>query len=112
MVGTEDFLKEVSASYKTLPDKFELRQNYPNPFNPVTRFAFQLPDAQKVSLTIYNILGQRIKTLVSNRVLQAGYYSFRWDGRNDYGQKAAAGIYFLQFRSENYRKTIKMIMQK
>ena len=112
VVGTEDFLNDVSASYKTLPDKFELRQNYPNPFNPVTIFAFQLPGAQKVSLTIYNILGQRIKTLVSNRVLQAGYYSFRWDGHNDYGQKAAAGIYFLQFRSENYRKTIKMIMQK
>ncbi len=112
VVGTKEFLREVSASYKTLPVKFELRQNYPNPFNPVTRIAFQLPNTEKVSLNVFNILGQRIKTLINNRALQAGYYSLRWDGDNDYGKKVSAGIYFLQFRSDNYYKTIKMIMQK
>ena len=112
VVGTENFLEEISKTFTEIPQNFKLSQNYPNPFNPVTFVTFQLPDAAKITVDVFNVLGQRLKTLINNQDLQPGYYSAQWDGKNDLGKKVAAGVYFLQLRSNHYHKTIKMIMQK
>ncbi|MFZ0391366.1 MAG: S8 family serine peptidase, partial [Calditrichia bacterium] len=73
------------AGVDNLPLKYELGRNYPNPFNPSTSIHFALPETQEVYLEIYNMLGQKIRTLLSERYA-AGYHQAVWDGRNDLGQ--------------------------
>ncbi|MFC1558709.1 FlgD immunoglobulin-like domain containing protein, partial [candidate division KSB1 bacterium] len=80
-----------------LPSDFKLSQNFPNPFNPITNIRFQLPEASKVTLKIYNILGQEIKTLV-NKNMDAGFHSFKWQGTNDRGIKVASGVYIYRIK--------------
>jgi Big-like domain-containing protein/flagellar hook capping protein FlgD/parallel beta helix pectate lyase-like protein len=94
---------------RILPTLFSLNQNYPNPFNPTTIIGFQLPKASDVQLVIYNILGQKIKSIV-NLKLEAGIYSAIWDGTNDIGCGVSAGIYFYQLQSDHFRKTKKMVL--
>ncbi len=94
-----------------VPTIFDLKQNYPNPFNPNTTIKYQLPKASEVELQIFNILGQRVKTLVKGKV-QTGYYETVWDGRNDLGQQAASGIYIYRFKAADYQKTLKLILLK
>jgi serine protease len=98
---------DVQASYNTapLPDGFELK-NYPNPFNPITTIKFDLPYATQVRLDIFNILGQRVETVV-DEVLQAGPHSFTWDG----GQMAS-GIYLYRLTTDNFTSTRKMVLMK
>jgi len=79
-----------------MPTNFKLSQNYPNPFNPSTIIGFQLPKVSDVQLIVYNILGQKIKTIV-NQKLTAGIFSAVWDGTNDIGLGVAAGVYFYRF---------------
>ena len=94
-----------------VPKSFNLKQNYPNPFNPTTEIAYSLPEASKVTLKIYNITGQLVKTLV-NDYKEAGNYKVIWDGRNNSGQKVAAGVYFYQIRTDKFTQTKKMVMLK
>jgi PKD repeat protein len=89
-----------------LPEAFELGQNYPNPFNPITTIKFNLPYATQVRLDIFNILGQRVETVV-DEVLQAGPHSFTWDG----GQMAS-GIYLYRLTTDNFTSTRKMVLMK
>ena len=112
VVGTKSFLEEISKSYAEIPADFNLSQNYPNPFNPRTTITFHLPVAANISLHVFNVLGQRIKTIIDNQRFQPGYYSVQWDGNNDSGRKASNGVYFLQLRSNHFQKTLKMVMQK
>jgi len=90
---------------------FELRQNYPNPFNPVTTIHYQIPEATRVILKIYNILGQEVKTLV-NEQLQAGTYSITWNGKNNSGVLVAGGVYIYRIRAGSYVLTKKMVFVK
>ncbi|MCP4367898.1 MAG: T9SS type A sorting domain-containing protein, partial [Deltaproteobacteria bacterium] len=90
---------DIHKSIDELPAEFSLNQNYPNPFNPSTIIGFQLPKVSDVQLVIYNILGQRIKTLVKQK-LTAGVYTAIWDGTNDTGAGVAAGIYFYRFTAD------------
>ncbi len=92
-----------------LPKTFSLSQNYPNPFNPVTVIKYALPKDCYVKLTIYNILGQMVATLV-NRKQVAGYKSISWDSRNQSGNEVASGIYFYRLRAGDFVKTRKMIL--
>ncbi|MDZ7725349.1 MAG: T9SS type A sorting domain-containing protein [candidate division KSB1 bacterium] len=80
------------------PTAFRLHQNYPNPFNPVTRIRFQVPETAQATLMIYNILGQKVRTLL-NRTIEAGEHQITWDGSNDYGLQVGSGVYFYQIRS-------------
>jgi hypothetical protein len=91
--------KEVAEDDKpagSLPREFSLHQNYPNPFNPATEIRYELPHAGHVSLVIFNIAGQTIRTLVDEPQL-AGYHSILWDGRDATGNEVASGIYIYRF---------------
>ena len=94
-----------------LPDEFALHQNYPNPFNPVTTLRYDLPENGLVNITIYDMLGRHVKTLV-NQDQVAGYKSVVWDATNDYGKPVSAGIYLYQIHVDNYIQTKKMVLLK
>ena len=95
---------------QVIPDVFALNQNYPNPFNPSTQISFDVPSGSEfVTLTIYNLLGQNVKTLV-NKVLSPGQYTFEWDAIDAMGFPAASGIYFYELRSESFIARKKMLL--
>jgi len=94
-----------------LPTEFALDQNYPNPFNPNTTIKFALPVASEVELNIYNILGQKVKSLVGGH-LEAGYYSLVWDGTNSGGVAVASGVYFYRIKAGEFTQSKKMILIK
>ncbi|MEQ9353698.1 MAG: FG-GAP-like repeat-containing protein [Vicingaceae bacterium] len=89
-----------------IPENFELLQNFPNPFNPTTTIRYKLNEDTKVSLAVYNILGQRVVELV-RRDQKAGYYQYQFDARN-----LASGMYFYQLRTNNKVSTKKMMLIK
>ena len=97
--GRYDVLEENSSvATKKIPNAFDLYVNSPNPFNPTTIIVYALKENVKVSLKIYNVLGQEVRTLV-NETQSAGYQSVLWDGKNNAGSKVPAGIYFYTIRT-------------
>ncbi|MFC2076703.1 T9SS type A sorting domain-containing protein, partial [candidate division KSB1 bacterium] len=94
-----------------LPRQYALSQNYPNPFNPETTIQFALPDEGFVSLRIYNINGQLVRTLKEERA-QAGYYRVRWDGRDSSGREMGSGIYFYRIEAGEFIQTRRMVLLK
>jgi len=95
----------------SLPKAYELFQNSPNPFNPETQIKYDLPTAGHVQLTVFNVLGQKVKVLV-NEVQETGHRSATWDGKDDMGKDVASGIYFYRLQTENFEKTKKMVLLK
>jgi len=100
----------------TQKKNYVLSQNYPNPFNPSTTISFHLPKLSYVELSIYNSLGQLIRTFVSKNYL-AGTHSIEWDGRDDFGEDVVSGIYFYNLKASNpvhsmadFSETRKMIL--
>ncbi len=94
-----------------LPTEFALSQNYPNPFNPSTRIEFALPRAADVNLTVYNILGEKVKTLVDEH-MNAGVHSVVFDGYDDNHNPVASGIYFYRIKAGDFNRSKKMMMLK
>ncbi len=94
------------------PKDYKLEQNYPNPFNPTTTIKFSLPVKNTISLTVYNILGEKVKTLISSQVYNKGSYKVAWDGTNDYGQKVASGNYIYTLKFGNFQISKKMTLLK
>jgi hypothetical protein len=94
-----------------LPVSFNLSRNYPNPFNPSTNIDFALPSAQHVTLDVYNVLGQHIRTLIRGD-LEAGQYSSTWNGRDKSGTSVPSGIYFYKLTAGSFSETQKMLMLK
>ncbi|MCK4654383.1 MAG: T9SS type A sorting domain-containing protein, partial [Candidatus Cloacimonetes bacterium] len=82
-----------------------------NPFNPETTINYSLKENAKVSLNIYNIKGQKVKTLVDEQ-LQQGEHSAIWNGRGSNGNQVSSGIYFYKMKTDNFEKTRKMILIK
>jgi len=101
----------VTTTAKALPEEFTLNPNYPNPFNPQTNISFALPIDSRVSLKIYNLSGQLVKTLLDNN-LSAGTYTVTWDGTNSSEERVASGIYFYKLTAGNYSQTRKMCLVK
>jgi hypothetical protein len=93
---------EISA-----PQKFNLYQNYPNPFNPNTTIKFGLPQKTDVVLSIYDVTGRLVRTLI-NRELPAGRYKFVWDGKDEGGSDVRSGVYLYQLETSNFRETKQM----
>jgi hypothetical protein len=81
------------------PKEFALSQNYPNPFNPTTNIKYALPVDSRVTMDLYNVLGQRVRTLVNDN-MQAGYHAAEWDGTDNAGQRLASGMYLLQMSAK------------
>ena len=93
------------------PNKFSLYQNYPNPFNPVTRINYDLPIQGNVTITIHDILGRHIKTLV-NQDQPAGHRSVIWNATNDQGNPVSAGVYLYKIQAGEFVQTRKMVLLK
>jgi len=87
------------------PGNYELSQAYPNPFNPTTNIEFKLPLQKKISLVIYNTLGQEVRRLVNNEVYQAGSYTVIWNGKDTNGHMVPSGAYIYSLEFGNFRKT-------
>jgi hypothetical protein len=94
-----------------IPEEFVLHQNYPNPFNPVTTLRYDLPENGHINITIYDMLGRQVKTLM-DQTQDAGYRSIIWDATNDYGKPVSAGIYLYQIQAGEYISTKKMVLLK
>jgi Secretion system C-terminal sorting domain len=94
-----------------LPTAFELHQNYPNPFNPTTTIAFEVPTKGQVELSIFNILGQRVTTLV-NQTLSAGRHTVEWNSTDSEGKAVVSGVYFYRIKSGETMITKKMLLVK
>ncbi len=112
IVGKEDYAKQHSENIPLVPLEYALYQNYPNPFNPTTDIEYQLKENSNVSLTIYNILGQRIKVLINNLAQGAGRYTVTWDGTNSAGEKVASGIYIYRIIANKFNAVKKMVFLK
>ena len=89
-----------------IPENFEISQNYPNPFNPETRIPFQIPARSRVSLSVFNILGQKVATLL-NETLDAGSYEIPFNGSN-----LPSGVYFVTIQAGEFRTAKKMVLMK
>jgi len=92
--------------------EYNLIQNYPNPFNNSTVIKFSLPEEKKVTIHIYNTLGQIIKNLVQDKIYTAGLHSVVWNGRNDSGDVATNGVYIYEMKAGNFSQSLKMILLK
>ncbi|NIM98111.1 MAG: T9SS type A sorting domain-containing protein [candidate division Zixibacteria bacterium] len=102
---------EDAADNLNAPSSFTLFQNQPNPFNPETRISYYLPRACQVNLSIYNLLGQKVKTLFDGHQ-DAGMQSLFWDGRSDGGIQLSSGIYFYRLLAGDFRETKKMTLMR
>lgn len=109
-------LTGVEEELVTLPKDFSLGQNYPNPFNPTTTIPFNVTSSQfmvhnpiHTTLTVYNILGQKVRVLL-DKELRVGGYEVVWDGKDEKGKEVSTGIYFYQLKTGDYKETKKMIL--
>lgn len=91
------------------PDRFKVSQNYPNPFNPETVIEYHLPRRSQITLMIFNVLGQRVRTLV-DREEPAGSYVVTWDGDDKDGEPSASGVYLYRLQAGSYSETKKMLL--
>lgn len=110
-IANFNFGTDIDEDGDGLPDQFALAQNYPNPFNPTTEISFSLPQSAPTNLTIYNVNGQQVATLVDND-LPAGDHVVQWDGRNGSSQAVATGVYFYRLQAGDFNETKKMLMVK
>jgi len=101
-------LNEDNFQHK-LPAQFHLEQNYPNPFNPETNILYRIPHTAKVTIKVFSLLGQEIKTLIDTEQ-KAGTYEIKWNGRNSMGMQVSSGIYFYQIKTKDYIRTKKMML--
>jgi len=101
----------VAGKNWTTPNQFNLAQNYPNPFNPTTNISYSLSKADHVSLVVYNMLGQKIRTLVDGKQA-AGMHSIKWDGVDDSGGTTAGGVYLYRLKINDQTMTKKMVYMK
>jgi hypothetical protein len=96
---------------ETLPEGYALEQNYPNPFNPTTSIAFSVKEAGVVQLSIYNVHGQEVRTLVNGQ-MDAGFYSVNWEGKDNHGQVVPSGVYLCKLRVNGFTQMRKMTFMK
>jgi hypothetical protein len=110
--GVESAVNNAAGvTLKALPSTYAMKQNFPNPFNPTTTIEYSIPTTGNVSLGVYNVAGQKIRTLV-NDTQAASFYKVVWDGRNDNGMTVGTGTYFYKLVSGNYSKIVKMTLMK
>ena len=94
-----------------MPTEYALLHNYPNPFNPVTTLSYDLPEDALVNITIYDMMGRQVSTLVNSQQ-SAGYKSVQWNATNNAGQPVSAGLYLYTIQAGEFRQTRKMVLLK
>ena len=104
----DEFILEIDY---TVPNQFHLYQNYPNPFNPVTTLCYDLPEDAMVNITIYDMMGRVVNTLI-NGSQTSGYKTIQWDATNDRNEPVSAGIYLYTIQAGEFRQTKKMVLLK
>ena len=109
--GTTDVIIDINGSSNPIFNDFKLSQNYPNPFNPLTRFELSVPEEMFVSIVVYNILGQKVKTITTG-YLKPGAFQYYWDGSNDFGGKVSTGVYIYSASSKTKITSKKMVFLK
>ncbi|NQT26017.1 choice-of-anchor D domain-containing protein [candidate division KSB1 bacterium] len=109
IVGSESYAGNVNEGIPLIPYEFTLMQNYPNPFNPETQIQYHLKEKSSVRLTIYNVRGQRIRTL-AHGIESTGPHHVTWDSRNDNGLSVPSGIYIFRLETPTYNNSKKMIL--
>ncbi|MBC8415880.1 MAG: T9SS type A sorting domain-containing protein, partial [Candidatus Cloacimonetes bacterium] len=102
---------QVGITQNQLPSTDYQLTNYPNPFNPTTTINYSLKENSKVSLSIYNIKGQKIKTLAHDEFTK-GSHSIIWNGRDSNDKRVDSGIYFYKLKAGDYQKVRKMVLLK
>lgn len=102
---------EDAEVINSLPTEFAVKQNYPNPFNPTTTIEFSVPQNSNVKVSIYNLIGQEIRTLV-NSEMETGTYKVTWNGENNFGQQVNSGVYLYRVVSGDKVQTMKMTLMK
>ncbi|MBF88496.1 MAG: hypothetical protein CMG75_02370 [Candidatus Marinimicrobia bacterium] len=110
--GSPEFVAlAIEDALSLLPDDFSLRQNYPNPFNPSTTIEFTLPKPTDVSLVVYNLMGQQVRTL-KRGMMDTGHHSMIWHGKDDHGKLLSSGVYLVRLQSKAFVSSRKMLMLK
>ncbi len=109
--GVGDMISDVGEPTPGVVHEYSLMANYPNPFNPETTIPFSLAKPGVASLTIYNVNGQLVATLVDGKQAE-GFHVVRWNGRDAAGQQLASGIYFARLDAENFTQTRKLMLLK
>ena len=99
------------ADRDKIPMFYKIHQNYPNPFNPITTLRYDLPEDGLVNITIYDMMGRVVKTLINDQQT-AGYRSLQWNAANDTGSPVSAGIYLYMIQTGEFRQTKKMVLLK
>jgi hypothetical protein len=94
-----------------LPEVFALHNNYPNPFNPVTNISYDIPEVAQVTLDIYNVSGQKVRTLAQGQH-EPGRYRIQWNATNDYGNPLSSGMYIYRIRAGDFVSVKKLILMK
>jgi len=110
-LGTYSPPPGVSQNLSTLPKRLSVAQNYPNPFNPSTIIQYSIPVQSHVTVQVFNIKGQLVRSLV-NENKPSGSYNIQWDGNSDSGGKVSSGVYFYSVKSGDQELTRKMVMIK
>ena len=96
---------------ENFPENFALKPNFPNPFNPSTTIPYELPEVSSIKIDIYDLAGKKIRTLVNNNV-EAGFHTCVWNGKNDKGEKIAAGVYIVSMKTRSLFQTRKIVLLK
>ena len=112
IAGSPEYVSSMTQEILSqLPDKFTLHQNYPNPFNPTTTIGFEIPIPSQVSLKIYNLMGQEVRTLTHDW-FPMGSHRLVWNGKDQQGIPVSAGVYIYRLQSQDFQKTRKMVLLK
>ena len=112
VAGDLDYVIQKSKEIlENIPEEYALSQNYPNPFNPTTKMNYQLPKRSRVIISIYNIVGQEVRTLL-NEDQDYGVHSITWNGVDQYGKSMATGVYFARLSTGSFSQTKKMLLLK
>jgi hypothetical protein len=106
-----EIIHDPTNAGNILPLVTELHDNYPNPFNPETTIKFSLNTTERTLIEVYNIKGEKVKTLVDEN-LSAGQHSIIWNGTDDAGKSVSSGVYFYKIYATDYTSVKKMILLK
>ena len=106
-----DISEMLAIDDASLPEAFALHNNYPNPFNPVTNISFDIPEVAEVTLEIYNVMGQKVRTLAQGQH-EPGRYKIQWNATNDYGQALSSGMYIYRIQAGDFVSVKKLVLMK